>query len=395
MTQTAQKTADSEPRVDQVRSLVVKLADKFHVDAEKFLHALKTTAFRQRNGSAPSNEQMMALMVVCDQYGLNPFLKEIYAFPDKNNSIVPVVGVDGWSRIINTHKQFDGVEFRYSENMVKMDYAHSKAPEWIEAVLYRKDRSRPVVIREYLDECYRPPQNGYDGAWQTHPKRFLRHKALIQGARIGFGFVGIYDQDEAERIIGNTFEHKSGEVVTMAPKVQAVQMDDEQYDQLIENLISRGKAEGAWPSIQQYLEERFQNNPAQLQAAKTRVENAEKEVLEASEKKPEQESVAEPEKDSEQEPEGEFQPEPEKESAEEPKEPAKKTTRAKPKKTAQSAESEKSEVKTDNAKSPKVQKTASEEMELKPQVVGVEETGEVEGEASEVEDDSQMPLPEW
>jgi hypothetical protein len=34
-------------------------------------------------------------------------------------------------------------------------------------------------------------------------------------------------------------------------------------------------------------------------------------------------------------------------------------------------------------------------MELKPQVVGVEETGEVEGEASEVEDDSQMPLPEW
>jgi phage recombination protein Bet len=351
MTQTAQKTADSEPRVDQVRSLVVKLADKFHVDAEKFLHALKTTAFRQRNGSAPSNEQMMALMVVCDQYGLIPFLKEIYAFPDKNNSIVPVVGVDGWSRIINTHKQFDGVEFRYSDSMVKMDYAHSKAPEWIEAVLYRKDRSRPVVIREYLDECYRPPQNGYDGAWQTHPKRFLRHKALIQGARIGFGFVGIYDQDEAERIIGNTFEHKPGEVVTMAPKVQAAQMDDEEYDQLIENCISRGKAEGAWPSIQQYLEERFQNNPAQ--------------------------------------------PEPKKEAAEEPKAPAKKTTRAKPKKTAQPAESDKSEVKTDNAKLPKVQKTASEEMELKPQVVGVEETGEVEGEASEVEADSQMPLPEW
>jgi hypothetical protein len=28
-----------------------------------------------------------------------------------------------------------------------------------------------------------------------------RHKALIQCARIAFGFVGIYDQDEAERII--------------------------------------------------------------------------------------------------------------------------------------------------------------------------------------------------
>jgi hypothetical protein len=29
----------------------------------------------------------------------------------------------------------------------------------------------------------------------------LRHKAMIQCARLAFGFVGIYDQDEAERIV--------------------------------------------------------------------------------------------------------------------------------------------------------------------------------------------------
>jgi hypothetical protein len=32
----------------------------------------------------------------------------------------------------------------------------------------------------------------------------LRHKAMIQCARIAFGFGGIYDQDEAERIIEAT-----------------------------------------------------------------------------------------------------------------------------------------------------------------------------------------------
>jgi hypothetical protein len=31
--------------------------------------------------------------------------------------------------------------------------------------------------------------------------RMLRHKALIQAARLAFGFSGIYDQDEAERIV--------------------------------------------------------------------------------------------------------------------------------------------------------------------------------------------------
>ncbi|WP_032251724.1 recombinase RecT, partial [Escherichia coli] len=44
--------------------------------------------------------QFIALLIVANQYGLNPWTKEIYAFPDKQNGIVPVVGVDGWSRII-------------------------------------------------------------------------------------------------------------------------------------------------------------------------------------------------------------------------------------------------------------------------------------------------------
>jgi hypothetical protein len=37
--------------------------------------------------------------------------------------------------------------------------------------------------------------------WKSHPRRMLRHKALIQCARIAFGFAGIYDEDEAERIV--------------------------------------------------------------------------------------------------------------------------------------------------------------------------------------------------
>jgi hypothetical protein len=60
-------------------------------------HRLKATAFKGQ----VSDAQMTALLIVANQYGLNPWTKEIYAFPDKNNGIVPVVGVDGWSRIIN------------------------------------------------------------------------------------------------------------------------------------------------------------------------------------------------------------------------------------------------------------------------------------------------------
>jgi hypothetical protein len=54
-------------------------------------------------------------VLVSNQYGLNPFTKEIYAFPDQKGGIVPVVGVDGWLRIINEHPQFKSMEFRYAE----------------------------------------------------------------------------------------------------------------------------------------------------------------------------------------------------------------------------------------------------------------------------------------
>lgn len=142
---------------------------------------------------------MMALLVVADQHGLNPFTKEILAFESKGD-IIPVVSVDGWSRIINDHSQLDGIEFRFSPELTPMPGA-KPCPEWCEAVIYRKDRARPIVIREYLDEVYVPPRGTYHGPWQTHTKRMLRHKALIQGARVAFSFSGIYDEDEARRII--------------------------------------------------------------------------------------------------------------------------------------------------------------------------------------------------
>lgn len=188
-------------------TLTQTLATKLDMgDGEGLIETLKATAFK----GEVTDAQMTALLVVANQYGLNPWTKEIYAFPDKNNGIVPVVGVDGWSRIINSHPQFDGIEFHHADKLVTMP-GGKPAPEWIECHIYRKDRSRPIVVREYLDEVYRAPFKGkygeVTGPWQTHTKRFLRHKSMIQCARLAFGYGGIYDQDEAERIVDATEKH--------------------------------------------------------------------------------------------------------------------------------------------------------------------------------------------
>lgn len=158
----------------------VALAKQFNIqgDPQELVQTLKATAFK---GNA-TDAQFNALMIVSTQYGLNPFTKEIYAFPDKNNGITPVVGVDGWARIINSHPQFDGMEF-------------ASDSESCTCKIYRKDRNHPTTVTEYLEECKRNTQ-----PWDSHPRRMLRHKAMIQAARLAFGFGGIYDEDEAQRI---------------------------------------------------------------------------------------------------------------------------------------------------------------------------------------------------
>jgi phage recombination protein Bet len=207
----------TQPQQVQPAGLVVRFADKFGVESNKMMTTLKNTVFR----GDVSNEQMMALLIVADQYNLNPFTKEIYAFPDKNNGIVPVVGVDGWARIINEHPQFDGMDFT--------DGPADKAglPEWIECAIHRKDRQRPTVVREYMAECKRTA-----GPWQSHPRRMLRHKTLIQCARLAFGFVGIHDEDEAQRII-------EGSATTVAQPSKAIEAINKRASSVIESAATR------------------------------------------------------------------------------------------------------------------------------------------------------------
>lgn len=157
------------------------MAKRLNVETDKLMNTLQSTCFK---GASP--EQMLALVVVANEYGLNPFLKEIYAFPAKGGGIVPVVGVDGWVKMVNRSDAFDGVEFDFAEDSEGFPIACT-------CTLYLKNRTRPVKITEYFSECARKTE-----PWENMPRRMLRHKALIQAARVGFGFSGIQDEDEAK-----------------------------------------------------------------------------------------------------------------------------------------------------------------------------------------------------
>jgi phage recombination protein Bet len=163
-------------------SVLVAMSERFGMQPLAFEATLRNTVFK-----SGTREEFAAFLLVAKEYKLNPLTKEIYAFPAKGGGIVPVVSIDGWISLCNSHPAFDGMEFSDEHDADGKLYA-------ITCTIYRKDRTRPTAVTEYLAECVRSTE-----PWKM-VHRMLRHKALIQAARYAFGFSGIYDQDEAEQI---------------------------------------------------------------------------------------------------------------------------------------------------------------------------------------------------
>jgi phage recombination protein Bet len=180
-------TAITKPTAQAKASALNVMATRYSVEPTKLLETLKATVFK-----AATNEELLALVVVANEYKLNPFTKQIYGFPAKGGGIVPVVSIDGWAAIMNANPEFDGIDFEYADT-------EDGKPISVTAVIHVKGRSQPTRVTEYFSECFRPTE-----PWKQMPRRMLRHKALAQGVRIAFGMSGIYDEEEAADIAGKS-----------------------------------------------------------------------------------------------------------------------------------------------------------------------------------------------
>ncbi|HEV2674103.1 MAG TPA: RecT family recombinase [Aliidongia sp.] len=171
------------------RSILITMATRYGMEPQAFEATVRATCMPAGNNQQPpTREEFAAFLLVANEHDLNPLTKEIFAYPKRGGGIQPIVSVDGWIKKVNQHPQFDGMEFREDLDDQKKLFSCT-------CTIWRKDRSRPTIVTEYLSECVR----------QTEPwkmaNRMLRHKALIQCARVAFGFAGIMDPDEAEKII--------------------------------------------------------------------------------------------------------------------------------------------------------------------------------------------------
>lgn len=207
-TTTAPVKSDAALPAPKPASVVGDLAEQLRCRPDQLIKLLKSTVFR----NCHRDEEFQMACMVAREYKLNPILKEIYAFPSQNG-VVPIVSVDGWNRIMNSHPMYDGIEFEYAGDIERDDdgeYVGGHGTLSCTARIHRKDRANPVCVTEFYEECWRDTD-----PWNGMPRRMLRWKALIQAARVAFGFAGIYDFDEGNDILAHENKRvtKDGNIV--------------------------------------------------------------------------------------------------------------------------------------------------------------------------------------
>lgn len=168
--------------------LLERMAVRYGLDAAVFERTVAAVAMPQKNGAPDcTREELISCLVVANEHDLNPLTKEIYFMRTKAGVIQPVVSVDGWMKKLNAHPQFDGMEF-----VDEIDATGNMVSCTVK--IYRKDRSHPTVVTEYMAEC-----KGASQPWQKTERRMLRHRTLTQGARYAVGFAGVMDFDEFQQ----------------------------------------------------------------------------------------------------------------------------------------------------------------------------------------------------
>lgn len=217
----------------KTQSLVARLATKFGVEPGRLLKCLTCQVFKQSDGVVPTSEEMMVLLLVCENYGLNPFNREIFAFRGKGGDIIPIVSLDGWARIVRSQKDFDGMSFSFSSTTVKVAGYPGELPEYIECSMRLKGIDSPVVIQEFTVECF----NANSPVWRKWPRRMLRTRSFIQCARLAFSLTGIYDE-------GAVFIEDSPQETSLraSESVERVKLDT-----MLQKLVEQAKShENGW-----------------------------------------------------------------------------------------------------------------------------------------------------
>lgn len=147
------------------------LSQRLGIEPDAMLETIKQQCFRDVDARNVSNAQLATFVNVAKELDLNPLLPGMmYAYPQRNGGITPMIGPDGTYKLLSERPDIDSweVEFEGEGDSLRAT-----------AKIYRTGKDRPLTKTVWLKEW----KVGSNPNWNTRPMHMLEIRALKQCAR--------------------------------------------------------------------------------------------------------------------------------------------------------------------------------------------------------------------
>jgi hypothetical protein len=162
-----------------------------------------------------SEFNFLSFIQICKTYNLDPRLRQIYAW-EQGEKLVIHMAIDGWYELANRNQAFNGIEsgIIYEGDkwtQTQGTYEHIAGPNFLNsskikgafAVVYRRDRSIPVIKTAPLEDYFRKDSP----AWSKYKTAMIEKVAIGRAIKASFSISGIYTDDEVESMKADVIQH--------------------------------------------------------------------------------------------------------------------------------------------------------------------------------------------
>ena len=199
--------------------MVVGLGEEYGLTGKQVISVLKSSIIKVPDGKpAATPAELVVVMSVMKEFGLNPMMRQLYAWRDHKGEMVVMLSADGWTMLANRRPNFLKVSYEFGPDAPSPDNKGRSCWEFVTCTVHDSVRGGIVMAPAYLSEWYVGQRGNYAGPWQKMTRHKLRLKAYSLAIReaYGLGMVDIGDLSDAPRAVADPGAATAGKLADMA-----------------------------------------------------------------------------------------------------------------------------------------------------------------------------------
>ncbi len=164
----------------------------FGLDPKQVVKVIQTQLIKVPKGDKPATAgELVVVMSTCVKYGLDPMMRQLYAWRDTRGDLACMLSMDGWVELARRNPGYLSVSYKYGPDVPKAG-KHKACWEWVQPTVHTTDRGDIELPPLYLDEW----RKDY-GQWLEMPRHKMHVISYRMSIREVYGIsIDVRDPDD-------------------------------------------------------------------------------------------------------------------------------------------------------------------------------------------------------